>query len=193
MNSRSEGRLMVYNHAHYRTGEKLTNDRRRTYLRNIPRRLLADSMDIDQVTLPDDVLLAIFHFCMGELLIRPKEGIHAWQSLVHVCRQWRTLVFASPRRLNLRLYCTPRTTRDMLNVWPALPLLIWGSPFPAFPPEGVDNIIALLQHSDRVCDINLSNIPSLDLEKITAAMQKPFPELTGWHRPTQARLLFSGI
>ena len=57
--------------------------------------------------LPDDVLLRIFDFYvdMGRLYV--KKEIEEWQTLVHVCRRWRGLVLGSPRRLNLRLWCTP--------------------------------------------------------------------------------------
>jgi hypothetical protein len=42
----------------------------------------------------------------------------------------------------------------------------------------VDNVIAVLERSDRVCQIRVANGPSSDLEIILAAMQQPFPELT---------------
>ena len=103
--------------------------------------------------------------------------IEAWQSLVHVCRRWRSVVFGSPRRLNLRLVCTAKTpARDTLDVWPALPLVIRCNG--DYPTESVDNIIAVLERSDRVCQINLMDVPSSHLEKVSAAMQEPFPELT---------------
>jgi len=65
----------------------------------------------------------------------------------------------------------------MLDIWPALPLVILDSTFPR---EGGDNdnVIAVLTHSDRVREISLGGIPGLHLEKILAAMQKPFPALT---------------
>jgi hypothetical protein len=64
--------------------------------------------------LPDDVLLGIFGFHVEimmslDLSFSGKMGIEAWQSLVHVCRRWRSLVLASPRHLNMRLFCTPET------------------------------------------------------------------------------------
>ena len=124
--------------------------------------------------LHDDVLLVIFDFCVHEDPFTKKE-IEAWQSLVHVCRLWRSLVFASPRRLNLRLVCTPGTrVRDTLDVWPALPLCILCDG----PTENVDDIIAALERSDRVCQINLKGISSSHLRKVYAAMTGPFPELT---------------
>jgi hypothetical protein len=126
--------------------------------------------------LPDDVLLSIFDFCADEYEMM-KEDIEAWQTLVHVCRQWRGVVFGSPRRLNLRLVCEPNTpARDTLDVWPALPLVI--QCFAGIGIENVDNIVAVLEHGYRVCRINLRGISSSDFENISAAMQVPFPELT---------------
>ena len=62
--------------------------------------------------LPDDVLLEIFDFYMNvDVFYEDKRETEAWQTLVHVCRRWRYLVFGSPRRLNLRLCCTPENTR----------------------------------------------------------------------------------
>ena len=84
---------------------------------------------------------------------------------MHVCRRWRTVVFGSPRRLNLRLVCTAKTpARDTLDVWPALPLFIRG--YGNYPTESVDNIIAVLERCrDRVCKIRLDAILSSRLEK----------------------------
>jgi hypothetical protein len=123
--------------------------------------------------LPDDVLLAIFDFYADEDS-STKNKIEAWQSLVHVCRRWRTIIFISPRRLNLRLVCTPGTpTRDKLDVWPAFPLVIWGE---VFDTSSMDNIAAALKHSNRVHQINL-RVMDVQLENLWAEMQRPFPEL----------------
>src|SRR6267154_632690 len=104
-----------------------------------------------------------------------KPRIEAWQSLVHVCRRWRNLVFESPRRLNLQLYCTPETpAKDTLGVWPALPLIVAGRM--AFS-SGTDNVIAALGQSNHVCKIML-DLADWQLEKVLAAMEVPFPELT---------------
>ncbi len=127
--------------------------------------------------LPDDVLLEIFDFYVGtNSLIQRKMEIEAWKLLVHVCRRWRCLVFGSPRRLNLRLFCTPTTpARDTLDVWPALPLLIRGR---IRLTSGVDNIVIAIGHSNRVCQVNLLGLADRQLEYVLAAMQVPFPELT---------------
>ena len=123
--------------------------------------------------LPDDVLLSIFDFCADEREIT-KEEIEAWQSLVHVCRRWRTLVFGSPRRLNLRLVCTENTpVRNTLGVWPPLPLVVQSSLS-----EGVGDIVAILEHRDRVDRIYFSQADRSALETVLAAMLEPFPELT---------------
>jgi hypothetical protein len=133
--------------------------------------------------LPDDVLLAIFHSYVHEATKETcgrtlaKELVEGWQPLVHVCQRWRSVVFGSPRHLNLRLGCTPKTpARDLLDVWPALPLLIFGRG--DYTTGSVDNILAVLERSDRICEIHLEGISSLHLEVISAAMQVPFPELT---------------
>jgi F-box-like len=128
--------------------------------------------------LPDDVLLEIFDFYMVPSGGYSKTTIEAWQSLIHVCRRWRYLIFGSPRRLNLRLYCTPFTpTRDKLDVWPALPLVV-ASGDTGLPSSCTDNIIAALEQSNRVCDASLESLEDWQLEEVLAAMQVPFPELT---------------
>jgi hypothetical protein len=119
--------------------------------------------------LPDDVLLAVFDFCVD-------EDSEAWHSLVHVCQRWRCVVFGSPRRLNLQLFCTPGTPRETLDVWPPLPIAIWAHDCIT---EELDNMIALFDPSDRVCQINLMDIPSSQyLERLLEGMQKPLPGLT---------------
>jgi hypothetical protein len=62
----------------------------------------------------------------------------------------------------------------MLDVWPALPLHVQDWELE----EGLDNIVAVLERSDRVHLIDLWGISSLHLGKLSAAMQLPFPELT---------------
>ena len=136
--------------------------------------------DVGQVIsidmLPDDVLLEVFDFYVdnprGEQF---KQEIEEWQRLVHVCRRWRSVVFGSSRRLNLRLVCIANT--DTVDIWPALPLFIQD-----YGPTGsLDNIVALLERSDlvpRISRIDLWDVSSSQLEDIREAMQVPFPELT---------------
>ena len=153
--------------------------------------------DVGQVAaidvLPDDALLAIFDFCVvgyqdmapaDAMLFGRKRAIESWQSLVHVCRRWRCLVLGSPRRLNLQLCWTPRgTAMKSLDVWPALPLHIDG-----FVTEtSVDDVMAELEHSDRICIINLWFHTSSRIEELCKAMEVPFPDLAYLH------LSFTGL
>ena len=130
-------------------------------------------------TLPDEALLAIFDRYMYGVQFG-EERQKAWQSLVHVCRRWRRIVFESPCRLDLRLVCTGGTpTKDKLDVWPALPLIISCEGDCQTGSVGsVDNIVAALERSDRVCLIDLVNVESSEMEISLAAMRRPFPELT---------------
>ena len=112
------------------------------------------------------------------LLPKEKKEIEAWQSLVHVCRRWRSVAFGSPRRLNLRLVCTSGTlARDMLDVWPTFPLLVWADVVGS-DHKDLDNIIAVLEHGNRIHEIKLSIYGDSAMEKVWVAMQGPFPELT---------------
>jgi len=71
--------------------------------------------------LPDNVLLGIFDFYRNH----HDYTRRAVCLLVHVCRRWRQIVFASPHRLDLRIVCKSRTpVRKNLGIWPALPILI---------------------------------------------------------------------
>jgi hypothetical protein len=136
--------------------------------------LTDDWCDVALVTidmLPDVALLEIFDF-----YIYAKQ-IEAWHTLVHVCRQWRNIVFGSPSRLNLQLYCRSRApVREMLDVWPPLPIVVgaFTSRHGQAWPE--DNIIAALEHNNRICIIDLQGISNS--QSVLAAMQQPFPTLT---------------
>ena len=118
---------------------------------------------------PDVALLTIFDFYMDE------EKIETWQTLVHVCRKWRNIVFGSPRRLNLRLFCTARTLRRRkLDIWPLLPIVLRSDDYI----WRVGHFMVVLEHTDRVCEIDLSNMTSPQMEEVLVAMQQPFPALT---------------
>jgi hypothetical protein len=83
-------------------------------------------------------------------------------------------VFASLIRLDLRLFCIDGTpVRKMLDVWP--PLLIDIDCYPVDHRVG-DNIIAALEHPNRVRRIGLGSI-SISLERLVDLMQEPFPAM----------------
>ena len=124
--------------------------------------------------LPDDILLFTFNVFVNDSL-KTEE----WHALVHVCQRWRTLVFGSPRHLNLQLLCTAKTpVREKLDIWPSLPMLVHNHHH-CFPTQMLDNLVAAIEHNDRVCGIDLTAFHVLrQLEKIVSVMQVPFPELT---------------
>ncbi|KAI0293328.1 hypothetical protein B0F90DRAFT_1405015 [Multifurca ochricompacta] len=132
-------------------------------------------------SLPDDVLLEIFNHCR---LFAFPYGLTIdtweWHRLVHVCRRWRYVIFASPRRLDLRLFCTYGTpVRRTLDCWPALPISIrYGGSEDFHPPalKDEDNIIAALEHPARMYLIELTLTKSL-FDKLAALKQQPFPVL----------------
>jgi hypothetical protein len=131
--------------------------------------------------LPDDVLLETFELYLGkdypEYIIR--QNYDAWQTLVHVCHRWRCIVFASPRRLDLKLYCTPQRSinSETLNNWPALPIVIDANDIQS--KEDVTNIIAGLGQHNRVCKIDYfaGHFQDSFLKEV-AKIDKPFPALT---------------
>ena len=123
--------------------------------------------------LPDVALLEIFDSYVIALGYKKQ----AWHTLVHVCRKWRYVAFGSPRRLNLRLVCGVRTpARETLDIWPLLPIVISASTFSTT--WDVGNIVAALEHNDRICQMAIFDVPSSGREKILAALQQPFPALT---------------
>jgi hypothetical protein len=128
--------------------------------------------------LPDDVLLEIFdHYVILPQIYYRGRRVYEWHKLVHVCQRWRYVVFNSPRRLDLRLLCTDRTpVTNMLDIWPALPIYIFGDT-ETWSLPGLTNIISALQQHNRVCKIDISGGPN-SLLKEFAAMQEPFPALT---------------
>jgi hypothetical protein len=134
---------------------------------------------------PDNVLIDIFDFFR-------KSHYHIvclswkWHILVHVCQRWRRIVFASPRRLGLRICCTNGTpVRKNLDIWPAFPIVIDYDKRITLSDE--DNVIAALEHPDRVCYIWLglgTYITGSLLGKMATVMQESFPALTHLHIPS---------
>jgi hypothetical protein len=103
-----------------------------------------------------------------------------WPKLVHICRRWRRIVFASHKALHLRLLCTHGTpVQKNLDFWPAslhIALEYGGSAELVPPaPEDDDNIIAALKLPNRVTSISLTVTKSL-LGKLSA-IERPFSKL----------------
>ena len=170
----SEYSSMVYNHKYYRAAEISTRqDRGALYLLCHVARI-ADHCNVGKVTiemLPEEILLEIFAFYM--------DGDHdheEWETLVHVCRGWRSIVFAAPRHLNLQLACTGRTpVRTMLDIWPAFPIFIRVN---GSVDVINDNVSAALEKHDRICTVDAYNVSDAVLKELVEAMQVTFPALT---------------
>jgi len=141
----------------------------------------ATNVTID--TLPNNVLLNIFDFCQVDSTL-PYNIFSSWKwlDLVHVSRRWRQVVFASPLRLNLQLECTPTTpAREMLDTWPPLPIRIEAM-LNQYPNSNSgaydDNVVAALEHRDRIRGITIWGLSSYLLDKIAPVMLEPLPALT---------------
>ena len=126
--------------------------------------------------LPNNVLLETFNFYQNNHPINSQW----WILLVHVCQLWRQVIFGSPHRLNLQIYCTHGTpVKEYLGIWPAFPIVIdyYRVKFRSLDDS---NVIAALEHPDRVRFFNIQRRYRLgwDFANIITAMQKPFPVLT---------------
>jgi F-box-like len=138
-------------------------------------------------SLPDNVLLDIFDFY--QVVINTdfiNEHPWNWEKLVHVCRRWRSIIFESPIRLNLQLFCTGKSpVRKLLDVWPPFPLIIRFTDYSSKEGKPQDcigstaDLIATLERRDRVREIKVHlTFPPVHLpQRIFTAMEKPFPAL----------------
>jgi hypothetical protein len=120
----------------------------------------------------------------------PPRPVWRWHRLVHVCQRWRQIVFASPCRLDLQIYCTYGSpVRTNLDFWPLLPIVIdyhteysydsSGRLRPVVMPpfEDLDHVHTALGHSDRVCSIRMS-VKNYMSAYIDGELERPFPVLT---------------
>ena len=125
--------------------------------------------------LPDLALLRIFEFFIID------RG--PWITLVHVCRQWRDIVFGSSRRLGLVINlqpCSGTLCKEILDIWSPLPIVIKTCRLiRSYVASYADNIVVALEHNaNRIRKLNIDEIPGSEMGKVLAAMQQPFPSLT---------------
>jgi hypothetical protein len=132
--------------------------------------------------LSDDVLLYIFNLYQRRSRQSASYLAYAldcdymwpWHTMVHVCQRWRRLIFAWPNHLEVRVECKSRTAvAKALDVWPALPISIksWLNH-----EDGAD-IIAALEHRERIAWIRLLDLSGPQLKECVTLMQGPFPIL----------------
>jgi hypothetical protein len=139
--------------------------------------------------LPNEVLLKIFDFCrvdslrennlklLGGAWWGPWPGVwpRTWHRLILVCQRWRSVVFSSPRRLCLRIYCKEYIpVREILDAWPPFPIEL----FATYLDE--PSVMAALEHRDRICKL-FFHLKCPQQERFATLMQEPFPALTGLH------------
>ena len=134
--------------------------------------------------LPDNVLLEILELDLGKEDGDRFDHDHdysRWQMLVQVCRRWRYIVFASPRRLDLAIKLRTSTKSKALDIWPSLPIVI--RVFAIQSKEQVTNVIAAFRERSRVRKIYYNDADDCDIQdslwKVIAAIDEPFPALTG--------------
>jgi len=118
------------------------------------------------------------------------EFVWRWGKLAHVCRRWRSIIFASPQRLELHVMCDGRTpTRKPLDIWPPFPIAVryplwvgyhghWIMPM-VYDHEGeeLENVIAALEHHDRIIHIHLTDRSGSALRRFFAVLLQPFVAL----------------
>ena len=130
--------------------------------------------------LPDNVLLEIFDLDRLSSTGRSWEHPWQWNRLIHVCQRWRCLIFSSPRRLDLRLFCSNGTpVKETLRFWPELPIVMryGGVPKSKPPsPEEEENLVTALRQPDRIYEIWLTITASL-WDQLAAEMQRTMPSL----------------
>ena len=128
-------------------------------------------------TLPDELLLKVFDFCLCDL--------GDWETLVHVCQRWRSIVFSAPPRLRLQLLCSGRTpVRERLHIWPKflIRLIVFSGFY-----EVDDHIIAALERNDRIHEIHVDCVSNDELAPLVEAMEVSFPALTSLHLKCNAQ------
>ena len=131
-------------------------------------------------SLPDDVLLKFFKYAIREMYYSYSSN-EKWRTLVHVCRRWRNMTFTYPRHLNLELVYSPseRSVKEMLDIWPELPIYIWAFSYPTM--ETITNVVAALTLNHRVSRIRFNELPNWTWKRFGPLMERPFPALTDFY------------
>ncbi|KAH9958061.1 hypothetical protein BC827DRAFT_1222011 [Russula dissimulans] len=137
--------------------------------------------------LPNELLLEIFDFHRLATLCDPSSPWQ-WHRLAHVSQRWRHVVFSSPCRLDLRLvYTYKNPVRKTVDLWPVFPISIWypvSSEYRRLTSEDEGNVLAVLKHPARICEVNLAMSRQLTL-KTAGSMGASFPMLELLHLRSQ--------
>jgi hypothetical protein len=119
----------------------------------------------------------MFSFCVPDPHENHLTHVLAWKGLAHVCQRWRQIICASPRYLDLHIFCSSRMSfKENLSLWPKFFLNI-----SCCIPRDEDNVVAALQHPDRVRHVRLylsEEVESSKVEEVLGMLQVSFPMLT---------------
>ena len=125
--------------------------------------------------LPDEVLLYIFHFDVSKGVDRLWQmSDMTWLRLVHVCQKWRSIVFASPRFLDLRIVCGPGKRMELMSIWPPLPIVFGNGEEGPTPEDSYFD--AAIMHRNRICEIDF-HLMTWQFQRLASVMQEQFPAL----------------
>jgi hypothetical protein len=152
--------------------------KRTSYVPNLQLPLTVWASHVTINTLPDDVLLNIFLFDRLTYLEEVDQLLRLswrWCRLVHVCWRWRSVIFASPKFLGLRLVFGPRTRVELAGIWPPLPIIIRNRV--RWPMPGNYDSNAAIMHHSRVREIDLHYVTCPQLQRLASVMQEQFPAL----------------
>ena len=130
--------------------------------------------------LPNDILLLIFHFDrmthVDKLAVVNSAHLRwRWHRLIHVCQRWRSIVFRSPKFLDLALVCDPSTPVELIDIWPPLPIIIRDRINRHMPKDYAFQVA--IAHLNHVRQIDLCFKSRSQLQRLASAMQKEFPAL----------------
>jgi hypothetical protein len=142
--------------------------------------------------LPDNVLLEIFDFYRQDpsslldqatLILGDPLSAWRWEKLSHVCRRWRDIIFGSPRRLELQIFCTTKTpARTSLDILPLFPIIVFVSSLFLWEGEdGLENIIAAVERHDRISQVFISGVDGPVVGRLAPKMREPYPLLTTFY------------
>ena len=144
--------------------------------------------------LPGDVLFEIFDiYRLDALQYSPLGGsLWEWYTLAQVCQRWRSLLFASSRYFDLKVFCTYGSpVRQILSSSLDFPVTARYGGFPEsniLTAEDEDGVIALLDQPARLFEVQLTaTAPIIGKMATIGLTQQPFSVLEYLRLSTRTR------
>ena len=140
-------------------------------------RFCVGRLEIDHFS--DDLLIYIFKLYRREFEYHHYYYTWPWLAVAHVCKRWRRIIFAWPHHIDVQLDCKSGTAvTKALDAWPTLPVSIRPPVNYLNNPSDGGDLIATLEHRDRIVGIDfLAGLSNPQLERCAALMQESFPFL----------------